>query len=192
MLNKKLIMGIVSLLLLLMVLACGDNLNTDSNTEENVEIDDDSNMEHGDMDHSSSGEVPEDLKTAEDPTFEVGSQAIIQTGHMEGMQGAEATIVGAYDTTAYAVSYTPTTGGERVENHKWVIHEEIVDAGENKLDPGTEVILEADHMQGMEGATAEIVSVEETTVYMIDFTPTTGGEAVENHKWVTESELALN
>jgi len=34
-----------------------------------------------------------------------------------------------------------------------------------------------------------IESAEETTVYMLDFTTTTG-EEVENHKWVTESELA--
>ncbi|MGV2448111.1 UNVERIFIED_CONTAM: DUF1541 domain-containing protein, partial [Bacillus sp. ATCC 13368] len=28
------------------------------------------------------------------------------------------------------------------------------------------------------------------TVYMVDFTPTSGGEEVKNHKWVTESELS--
>lgn len=32
---------------------------------------------------------------------------------MKGMNGAEATIVGAYDTTAYTVSYTPKTGGKK-------------------------------------------------------------------------------
>ncbi|HLR51893.1 MAG TPA: YdhK family protein, partial [Candidatus Avamphibacillus sp.] len=45
-------------------------------------------------------------------------------------------------------------------------------------------------MKGMEGATAEIESSEKTTVYMIDYTPTTGGEEVKNHKWVTDSELS--
>ncbi len=147
-------------------------------------------MDHSDMDHSSSGEVPDDLREAENPTFEVGSQAIIERGHMAGMEGAEATIVGAYDTTAYAVSYTPTTGGERVENHKWVIHEELIDPGEETLEPGTEITLDADHMEGMQGATAEIDSSEETTVYMIDFTLTTSEEEISNHKWVTESELS--
>jgi hypothetical protein len=44
-------------------------------------------------------------------------------------------------------------------------------------------------MEGMKGATAEIDSAEETTVYMVDYTPTNGGEEVKNHKWVTESEL---
>ena len=76
-----------------------------------------------------------------------------------------------------------------VENHKWVIHEELEGPGEAPLEPGTEVTLDADHMKGMDGATAVIESAEDTTVYMLDFTTTTG-EKVENHKWVTESELS--
>ncbi|WML46936.1 YdhK family protein [Neobacillus sp. PS3-34] len=144
-------------------------------------------MKHG---HSGSGEVPENLKAAENPTYKIGSQAMIKADHMKGMMGAQATIVGAYTTTAYVVSYTPTTGGERVENHKWVIQEEIKNAGNQTIKPGTEVTIEADHMKGMKGAKAEIVSSEKTTVYMIDYTPTTGGAKVKNHKWVTESELS--
>ncbi|MCM3711094.1 YdhK family protein [Sporosarcina luteola] len=168
---------------------CGNNATNEKNTDVNNEPkqeDMEMEMHH----HSSSGEVPANLKVAENPTFEVGSEAIIETGHMKGMKGAVATIVGAYDTTAYAVSYTPVTGGERVENHKWVIQEEIEDADGKTLEPGAEVTLEADHMEGMKGALAEIDSAEKTTVYMIDFTPTTGGEEVTNHKWVTESELS--
>jgi hypothetical protein len=147
-------------------------------------------MDHSKMNHSGSDEVPEGLKEAENPTYKVGSQAILKTDHMEGMNGAEATIVGAYETTAYVVSYTPTTGGERIENHKWVIHEEIENAGDETFEPGTEVIINADHMEGMKGATAVIDSAEATTVYMVDYTPTNGGEEVKNHKWVTESELS--
>lgn len=189
--RKNTMIGIIFLVLLLTLAACANgnkkmspevndnNTNMDSTTHENM-----------DMDHSSSGEVPKDLKVAENPTYIVGSKAIIKTSHMKGMQGAEATIVGAYDTIAYAISYTPTTGGERVENHKWVIQEEIVDAGEKMLEPGTEVTINASHMKGMEGATAKIDSGEQTTVYMIDYTPTTGGEEVKNHKWVTEGELS--
>lgn len=37
-------------------------------------------------------------------------------------------------------------------------------------------------MEGMVEATVTIDSAEKTTVYMIDFTPTTGGEEVKNHK----------
>ena len=57
------------------------------------------------------------------------------------------------------------------------------------MKPGDEATLAADHMEGMDGATATIDSAEDTTVYMVDFTPTTGGEPVTNHKWVTEEEL---
>jgi len=71
-----------------------------------------------------------------------------------------------------------------------VIHEELIDAGDAPLEPGTEVKTEASHMEGMEGATLEIDSAEQTTVYMVDFITTTGGEEVKNHKWVTESELS--
>jgi hypothetical protein len=134
--------------------------------------------------------VPKDLKEAKDPAFPVDSKAIIKANHMKGMNGAEATIVGAYDTTVYTVSYTPTTGGKKVTDHKWVIHEELKDSGNQPLKEGTEVTLNADHMKGMKGAKATIDSAEQTTVYMVDYTPTTGGEKVTNHKWVTESELS--
>lgn len=151
---------------------------------------DHSNMDHSNMDHSSSGEVPKGLKEVENPTYKVGSKAVMETDHMSGMKGAEAIIVGAYETTVYAISYDQTTDGKRVENHKWVIHEELKDAGEAPLKPGDEVVVNADHMKGMDGAKATIDSAEETTVYMVDFIPTTGGEEVKNHKWVTEEELS--
>ncbi|HLR73620.1 MAG TPA: YdhK family protein [Pseudogracilibacillus sp.] len=159
----------------------------DSNTNENNETESDSQM---DMEHSDSGEVPAELREAENPTYPVGSKAIIQADHMEGMKGAEATIVGAYDTTAFAVSYTPTNGGEKVENHKWVIKEEVTPSENEPLESESEVTIQADHMKGMDGATAVIDSAEKTTVYMIDYTPSNGGEKVKNHKWVTESELS--
>jgi predicted small secreted protein len=144
---------------------------------------------HSDMNHSGSSEVPEGLKVSENPIYEISTKAIIESDHMEGMKGAEATIVGAYDTTVYTISYTPTDGGEKVENHKWVIHEEIQDAGDEPFKPGSEVKVNAEHMEGMEGVKAVIDSAEATTVYMVDFT-TTDGEKVTNHKWVTESELS--
>lgn len=179
--------------LVLALSACSDSSSEkdemDDMNHENTDMESGSE-ENMDMNHSGSGEVPEDLKVEENPTFEVGNKAIIKDDHMEGMKGAEATIVLAFDTVAYTVSYTPTTGGEKVTNHKWVVHEEIEDAGDEPLEVGTEVILEADHMEGMDGAKAEIDSAEQTTVYMINYTPTTGGEEVTNHKWVTESELS--
>ncbi|MFC3419351.1 YdhK family protein [Salinicoccus hispanicus] len=141
------------------------------------------------MDHSSSGEVPDDLTQAEDPTYPVDSQAVIRTDHMAGMEGATATVTGAFDTTAYTVSYTPETGGDPVEDRKWVIHEEIEHPGEAPLAQGNEAVINANHMEGMKGATAKIDEAEQTTVYMVSYTDTETGDEVKHHKWVTEDEL---
>lgn len=166
--------------------ACGNDANQNNSVPNNANNAQD---EMPGMDHSSSEETSAGLKDATDPKFKVGSQAVIGADHMPGMNGAKATIVGAYDTIVYSVSYTPTTGGAKVTNHKWVIQEDIKDAGETPFKPGDSVVLEANHMQGMEGATAQIDTAEQTTVYMVDYMPTTGGEMVKNHKWLTESEL---
>ncbi|QHT47864.1 YdhK family protein [Bacillus sp. SB49] len=187
-------MLVLSAVVLVGLAACG---NDDSGQDEkkDQEATDTQQMSHEEksghesMDHSGSGEVPDDLKEAEDPTFAVGSKAMITADHMPGMDGAEATVVGAYDTTAYIVSYEPTDGGERVTDHKWVIHEEIEGHNDQTFEPGEEVTLRADHMPGMDGAKATIESKEATTVYMVDYVPVDGGEEVTNHKWVTESEL---
>lgn len=142
------------------------------------------------MAHDDSGDIPAGLQEANNPTYQVGDTVTITEGHMEGMEGAEAKIIGAFDMIAYEISYDPTDGGPREENHKWVIQEEISNVGEEVLEPGAEVTVEANHMAGMEGAIAVIEAAEETTVYMIDYQPTTGGETVKNHKWVTDSELS--
>ncbi|MGM9923833.1 MAG: YdhK family protein [Bacillus sp. (in: firmicutes)] len=196
---KSLQTGMVSLLSVLMLTACGDNNDETDHTKENTPATEESagqNSQHEGMDqedmdmHSNAGDVPNDIKAAENPAYKVGNKAIMDADHMEGMNGAEAVIAGAYDTTAYTITYTPTDGGEPVENHKWVIQEEIENAGDQKLEPGTEVTLNADHMKGMDGAKAVIDSAKDTTVYMIDYMPTTGEDEVKNHKWVTEDELS--
>ncbi|MEK4523306.1 YdhK family protein [Psychrobacillus sp. FSL W7-1493] len=178
--KKIAITGLCSLILLA---GCGDDSKEtakDTNTEQ----------EHAHMNHMDDGGViPEGLAEAENPKFEVGSKAIIEADHMEGMNGAEATIVGAFDTTVYAVTYESTTDGEKVENHKWVIHEEL-EATDGKGIVGSNVMLNAKHMEGMDGAEAIIESSEDTTVYMIDYVSTTDGTEVKNHKWVTEDELS--
>ncbi|ASK62779.1 hypothetical protein CFK37_11800 [Virgibacillus phasianinus] len=191
--SKRFMVAAVILLVSALILAaCGSNdgngANNSKENEEDVELNS-SSGEDMEMEHSGSDEVPDGLEVAENPKYAVGSQAFITTDHMEGMKGAEATIVGAYDTTAYVISYTPTTGGEKVENHKWVIQEEIEGADTEPLEPGTEVTITASHMKGMDGATATIDSAKQTTVYMIDYMPTNGGDKVTNHKWVTGSEL---
>lgn len=191
--NKKFLTGIVSIATVFTLSACSGN---DAQTPDEPNGDS-TNMEmsegqgsHDGMNHSGSGEVPKDLSAAENPTYPVDSQAIIQTDHMKGMKGAVGTIAGAYNTTVYTVSYTPTTGGAQVEDHKWVIHEEIEKHGEDSFKPGDEVILKADHMEGMDGATAVIDAAETTTVYMVNYKDTESGEEVTNHKWVTENELS--
>lgn len=138
---------------------------------------------------SSDGSVPAGLETATSPTYPVGTKVTITATHMDGMEGATGTVVGAYTTTVYAVDYTPTTGGAEVTDHKWVIQQEIKDAGSQDYAVGDEVTPTADHMEGMDGAKATIAEVSHETVYMVDYTPTTGGAEVKNHKWVVESEL---
>jgi len=185
--------GFIILTALLALSACADEKQqdeSDEKSEQNIEnIKESNGMDHSSMDHSSDGQTPHGLIEAANPKFPVGSKAIIQANHMEGMQGAEATVVGAYNTIVYTVSYTPKSGGEPVSNHKWVIHEEFEAPGAKRLQPGDKATINANHMEGMQGALATIDSANETTVYMVDYTANSG-EQVTNHKWVTESELA--
>ncbi|MCM3571255.1 YdhK family protein [Neobacillus mesonae] len=195
--NKKAFLGITSLMLVFFLAACGgnnktslnDNADTKSNTHENISKNDQSDSMEGMDHHSGSGEVPEGAAKAENPAYPVGTKVVIHANHMEGMNGAEAVVSGAFDTTVYSVTYTPTTGGNPVKNHKWVIHEEIKNAGDQTFKQGDEVVLNADHMKGMKGAKATIDTAEQTTVYMVDYTDTKTGKKITNHKWVTESEL---
>lgn len=112
--SKKFAAGILMLILVLMLSAW---------TSDSIQNSSDKNI-MGDM-HSGSAEVPKGLKEAKNPTYKVGSQVVVKADHKKGMYGAKATIVGAYDTTAYVVTYTPTTGGPIVKNHKWVIESEL-------------------------------------------------------------------
>ena len=190
MIKNKFQITMLSAVAALTLAACGDSDEPQMTQEtEPPAAEESSGGDHSGMDHSGSGDIPMGLEEAADPTYPKGSTATITAGHMEGMEGSEATIVGAFDTTVYAISYTPEGGGEPVEDHKWVIHEELEDAGSEPLAAGDEAVVTADHMEGMNGATATIDSAEETTVYMVDFT-TADGEEVMNHKWLTESELS--
>lgn len=191
MLNNKMILALLSAFAVILLTACDNNENESPHEDDmDMKSSSQSHMEHSAEEMSSSGETPKGLEKAEQPTYEVGSQAIIEAEHMSGMDGAEATISGAFDTTVYTVSYTPTNGGDPVEDHKWVVHEEFEQPGEAPMTPGDQAKMNASHMAGMEGATATIDSAEETTVYMVDFATTDTDEKVQYHKWVTESELA--
>ncbi|BAC17092.1 hypothetical protein HMPREF0290_0522 [Corynebacterium efficiens YS-314] len=143
---------------------------------------------HGAHDHPAhGGQPPAGIQTEENPTYPVGSQVILTADHMPGMDGAEATISGAFDTTVYSVSFIPRHGGEPVTDHRWVVHEELVNPGEAPLPDGTQVVLDAGHMSGMQGAEATIDYSTQETVYMVDLT--VDGMHMTNHKWVTESEI---
>lgn len=143
---------------------------------------------HDGMDHpSDGGPVPEGMAQATDPTYPVGTKVTLTADHMEGMNGAPATIVGAYSTITYAVNYQPTTGGAMVKDHKWVVQQELKDAGTKRLANGAAVIITADHMDGMKGAKGTVASSTTQTVYMVDYT--VDGMTMTNHKWVVESEI---
>ena len=132
------------------------------------------------------GPAPEGMTPAADPEYPVGTEVVLDTDHMPGMSGAPATVVGAYDTTAYSIDYTPE-GGEPVKDHKWVVQEELDGVGDQRLPDGTEVTVNADHMAGMKGAKATIAGSTDETVYMVDYEA--DGMRMTNHKWVVESEL---
>lgn len=143
---------------------------------------------HGGHDHpEDGGPAPAGIAEAENPTHPVGTEVILTADHMPGMDGAEATISGAFNTTTYAVSYTPTDGGQPVENHKWVVHEELANVDKQKLQPGDTATIEAEHMSGMKGAEATIDSSTDETVYMVDID--TPEMTMKRHKWVVESEI---
>lgn len=148
----------------------------------------DHHSDHSEMDHpADGGPPPEGITEAAHPTYPVGSEVVLNADHMSGMDGAPATVVGAYDTYTYAVDYTPTEGGDLVEEHKWVVHEELEDPGAQRLPDGAEATLLAEHMSGMAGAEATIAFSTDETVYIVDFEA--DGMAMTNHKWVVESEI---
>ena len=151
--------------------------------------------EPGEMTHDDEGRLPGNIKIEREPKYKVGDDVQINATHMPGIEGAQWTVVAAFDTTAYEISYTPTDDSEPVENHRWIVQEEIAEAADQEdvdapFEVGAEVTVEAYHMPGMEGATATIDAVNETTVYLVDYIDTESGEEVINHKWVTEDELA--
>lgn len=65
------------------------------------------------MHHSGSGEIPNGLQTAEKPTVEPESHAVIQVAHTKGMDGAEAVGDSAEQIIVYMVEYTTAAGGEK-------------------------------------------------------------------------------
>lgn len=189
--------SLLSLSTLFLLAACADETaeapvpEVDQQTEDIIEEAESPSEEGHQMVHDESGDIPEGMMPAVNPTYFKGDPVILSTDHMPGMEGAEAEIVEAFDTIAYSVTYEDSKTGEMVEHHKWVVHEELTEADrqEEAFAVGDEVTLEAYHMPGMEGQAAVIEEVLDTTVYMVDYQPTDGGEVIRNHKWVTEEEM---
>ncbi|MEO4053984.1 YdhK family protein [Solibacillus sp. CAU 1738] len=193
--RKKMAMALFVLLAVFLV-ACGNKEKTNTNTNTNPDTNTDTNtmtepnQNHNDVNNLTEGpNLPTGLKAATNPKYPVGTKVVLKAKHKPGMEGAEATVVAAYDTTAYAVTYKPASGQPEVKNHKWVIHEELKDVNKKPYAVGEEVVIETDHLEGMKGATAKIEEAKPTTVYMVDYKSTTG-EEVKNHRWVTEDEIS--
>lgn len=136
--------------------------------------------------HGSSG-APAGMAPAPNAKYPVGTQVKLTAGHMPGMEGAGGKVTGVYSTQTYEVTYTPTTGGAPVKNHRWVVREETEGQASHKA--GDQVVLTADHMPGMKGARATIERVVTTPVYMLDVRGT-DGSFMRNHLWMQEDELA--
>lgn len=184
----------VATLTVLALSACGgtdhashDSTSTATSTSSSTPMSS-SSMDHS-MDHSSS-ELPAGIATASSPKYPVGTAIVIHADHMAGMDGAKGSVAGAYQTTTYAVDYTPTDGSAKVSDHKWVVQEEIQGATDTAYTVGDTVTLTADHMSGMKGAKATIVQVVPGTVYAVDYYPTDGSTMVMGHLWNTEDELS--
>lgn len=166
--------------------------NEESQTEESVEEPQETSQEGLVIAETADneGRLPANIKIKREPKFKVGDDVRVLADHHEGMKDAEGKIVAAFETTAYEISYDPSDGSERVENHRWIVHEEIANAQEEVYQVDDEILVNAHHMEGMEGVTATITDVNTTTVYLVDYVDTVTGELVINHKWVTEDELA--
>lgn len=67
--------------------------------------------------------------------------------------------------------------------------EGIQTANNARFPLGARVVLEADHMPGMQNAPATIAGAFRSTAYSVDYTPTDGAPAVKDHKWIVQEEV---
>ncbi|SOC39625.1 YdhK family protein [Ureibacillus acetophenoni] len=195
--EKRLGLIVMSLFLFTILTACGndDTNNSDTEHESHVESRNEVTKDNVQTEEANNNvtnaptpsEIPEGMKEAENPKFKVGDEVIVNAEHEEGMKGAVGTVTGAFDTIVYSISYTPTHGDFREENHKWVVQEELQGLDEEMLVPGSEVIVETNQEEGMLGAEGEIDTAEKTVAYMVEYI-TADGTSLK--KWFKESELS--
>lgn len=132
------------------------------------------------------------LEHANDPDYKVGQKVTVLVNHMGmTMKGATATIAGAYHTHVYSVDFYNSVSHKYIKNHKWVIQRELKGMKDSStpLKAGDQVVLEANHMPGMKGATAKINQVKDTNVYMVNIPAYKGQAPMSDHRWFIQEEL---
>lgn len=165
-----------------------DVMNQQASEDKRIEEDKD-HMSHKDVTESTWGELPKGIKEAKNPKFPVGTKVVIRAAHNGDMEGQEGVVVGAFDTTAYSVTYNPTTDTQQEVNYKWLVKEEVKGFNDEPLKENSEVIIYANRELGMTGAEGVIETVRDTTVYMVDY-KTKDNREIKNYQWFIESELA--
>lgn len=91
---------------------------------------------------------------------------------------------------------TEETSSEN-DSHAGMVHDEsgdIPEGLEEAADPaypvGSQVVIQNDHMPGMEGAAGTIEGAFDTIAYEVTYPDTETGETVANHRWVVHEEMA--
>lgn len=110
--------------------------------------------------------------------------ALLATGivALAGCAGAE-----EQDAPAQGGSDGSDVGGHEHAADSGPPPEGIAEATDPTDPVGTEAVLAADHIPGMDGATATLDSATDETVYMVDIVM--DGMEMTDHKWVVESEI---
>jgi len=109
------------------------------------------------------------------------------TGSSGQDQSASKTSPTAASTTSSAS--TSPSGAGMGHRHGGPVPAGMKKAAHPKYPVGSRVTLTADHMPGMKGARAKVVGAYDTVTYAVNYTPTTGGAPVKDHKWVVQQEL---
>lgn len=69
------------------------------------------------------------------------------------------------------------------------IPEGMKEAKNPKFKVGDQVVINAEHKEGMKGSTGTVNGAFDTIVYSVSYTPIQGDYPEENHKWVVQEEL---
>ncbi|WP_100221788.1 YdhK family protein [Fructilactobacillus florum] len=69
--------------------------------------------------------VKSELTADNNKGLKKGSKVTVKADHMDGMKGAKGKVVKCISGPAYAVTFTPTTGGQEYVNHLWLSQKEL-------------------------------------------------------------------